>query len=62
MSKLTKYIDEKIDMLEKEFCMKLTARDKRHFYNLKSEYEVDQFAHTLFLKEDWEGKEFTDGY
>lgn len=63
--KLKDYIKQKIHMLEHEFCINLSAKDRAHFYSLGDELAVDQFAHDIFLREDWNGdgdKEYSEYY
>lgn len=45
--KLTTYIDDKINMLENEFYLKLTPEEKAHFNDIRTEEAVDQYAHRL---------------
>jgi hypothetical protein len=44
---LREYIYEKIDMLENEFYLKLTEDEEMHMCSLKTESEVDRYAHQL---------------
>lgn len=44
---LKDYIDDKINMLENEFYLKLTDEEKAHFYDIRTEEAVDQYAHRL---------------
>lgn len=41
---LKTYIKKKIEMLEKDFCIRLTNTQIRHFYELKTEIAVDNYA------------------
>ena len=47
--KLDDYITQKISMLEDEFYIKLDYADITHMYNLKTEAEVDRFAHQILV-------------
>ena len=44
---LKEYIFEKLDMLKNDFCLKLTYEEEMHMCSLKTESEVDQYAHQL---------------
>lgn len=44
---LKKYIQNKLEMLEYEFFLKLTPLERYHFHELKTHLAVDQYAHTL---------------
>lgn len=46
----SKYREEKLKMLTDEFCLKLTDEEIYHMRSLKTEAEVDRYAHQL-LKE-----------
>ena len=46
---IEKYIKAKIKFLEKQFCMRLSETEIDHFYELKTETEVDNYAHDLFM-------------
>jgi len=50
MSELKKYIKEKIRMLTKEFHFNLTNEELHHFYELKTEVAVDNYAHDIFVR------------
>ena len=47
--KLDDYITQKISMLEDEFYIKLDYADITHMYNLKTEADVNQFAHQILV-------------
>ena len=44
---LDDYIEDKIIMLKYEFCIKLTEDELIHLRALKSESEVDRYAHDI---------------
>ena len=44
------YIEEKIQMIEEEFRITLTDDEKEHFRWLRTERDVDQYAHDIFSK------------
>lgn len=44
---LKSYIKGKIKMLERDFRIQLTSVERLHFYELKSEIAVDNYALTL---------------
>ena len=46
---LPEYVIEKISMLEDEFYLKLDCEDIVHMRSLKSEAEVDRFAHQILV-------------
>ena len=46
---LPEYVAQKISMLEDEFYIKLDYADIIHMYNLKTEAEVDRFAHQILV-------------
>ena len=46
---LPEYIAQKISMLEDEFYIKLDYVDITHMYNLKTEADVNQFAHKILV-------------
>ena len=46
---LKDYIYDKIDMLRREFKMKLTKGEIAYMESLTTEIAVDNFAHTLFM-------------
>ena len=46
---LPEYIAQKISMLEDEFYIKLDYADITHMHNLKTEADVDQFAHKILV-------------
>lgn len=46
---LTRYIRNKIWMLENEFYLKLTNMEKYHFHELETEDAVDRYAHRLLV-------------
>ena len=46
---LPEYIAQKISMLEDEFYIKLDYADIIHMYNLKTEADVNQFAHKILV-------------
>jgi hypothetical protein len=41
------YIKEKIRMLTKDFCLRLTDEEIKHLKSLKREIDVDHYAHAL---------------
>lgn len=41
------YIKEKLRMLTKDFCLRLSDEEIRHLKSLKTEIDVDHYAHTL---------------
>ena len=45
---LVEYTSEKIYMIENEFHIHLTDDDIHHFRCLKTELDVDRYAHKLF--------------
>ena len=47
---LKTYIKRKIRMLEEEFFIDLTSSEIEHMKSLKSEIEVDQYAHRLIVE------------
>ena len=46
---LPEYIAQKISMLEDEFYIKLDYADITRMYNLKTEADVNQFAHQILV-------------
>ena len=44
---LREYIFDKIDMLENEFYLRLTEAEEMRMCSLKTESEVDRYAHQL---------------
>ena len=46
---LSKYIIDKLDMLENEFCLKLSQSEYDHMWTLKTELDVDHYAHDLIF-------------
>ena len=46
---LPEYITQKISMLEDEFYLKLDYEDITHMRSLKTEAEVDRFAHQILV-------------
>ena len=46
---LPQYIKEKIKMLDRDFLIRLTSEDIKHFNELKSEIAVDNFAMQLIF-------------
>ena len=44
---IKKYIRDKLKMLRDEFCLKLTDAEIAHLYALKTENDVDNYAHQL---------------
>lgn len=46
---LAEYITEKISMLEDEFFIRLDYDDIAHMRSLKSEGDVDRYAHQLLM-------------
>ena len=47
---LSQYIKEKLRMLKEDFCVKLTYAEVTHLKSLKTEIQVDQYAHDLLVK------------
>lgn len=47
---LKTYIKRKIKMLEEEFLIDLTRSEIEYIKSLKSEIEVDQYAHRLIVE------------
>lgn len=48
--KLFTYIDNKILMLVTEFKIRLSKKEKEHFRELKTENDVDRYAHEIFMR------------
>lgn len=46
---LPEYITQKISMLEDEFYLRLDYEDIAHIRSLKTEAEVDRFAHQILV-------------
>ena len=46
---LPEYITQKISMLEDEFYLKLNYEDIAHMRSLKTEADVDRFAHQILV-------------
>ena len=46
---LPEYIIQKISMLEDEFYLKLDYEDIAHIRSLRTEAEVDRFAHQILV-------------
>ena len=46
---LTEYITQKISMLEDEFYLRLNYEDIAHMRSLKTEADVDRFAHQILV-------------
>ena len=46
---LIEYITQKISMLEDEFYLKLNYEDIAYMRSLKSEADVDRFAHQILV-------------
>lgn len=46
---LIEYITQKISMLEDEFYLKLNYEDIAHMRSLKTETDVDRFAHQILV-------------
>ena len=46
---LPEYITQKISMLEDEFYIRLDYTDIAHMHNLKTEADVDRFAHQILV-------------
>lgn len=44
---LPKYIEGKLKMLRRDFCLKLTPSEINHMESLKTETQVDQYARKL---------------
>lgn len=47
---LPEYINTKLNMIQDEFCIKLSIDEIRHFRSLKTEEEVDHYAHDIIMK------------
>ena len=47
---LWQYIQEKIEMLQDEFKIQLSASEISHMMKLQSEIAVDNYAQTLFIE------------
>ena len=45
-----KYIQAKIHMLRNDFYINLTNSEIAHFYSLKTESAVDQYAHDIIME------------
>ena len=41
------YIKEKLRMLTRDFCLRLTDEEIKHLKSLTREIDVDNYAHTL---------------
>ena len=46
---LPEYITQKISMLEDEFYIRLDYTDIAHMHNLKTEADIDRFAHQILV-------------
>ena len=46
---LPQFKKQKIKMLQRDFCMRLTDEEISHIQNGKTEAEVDSYVHNLFL-------------
>ena len=46
---LIEYITQKISMLEDEFYLRLNYEDIAHIRSLKTEADVDRFAHQILV-------------
>ena len=46
---LIEYITQKISMLEDEFYLRLNYEDIAHMRSLKTEADVDRFAHQILM-------------
>ena len=46
---LPEYVTQKISMLEEQFYIKRDYADIPHMYNLKTEADVNQFAHQILV-------------
>lgn len=46
---LIEYITQKISMLEDEFYLRLNYEDITHMRSLKTEADVDRFAHQILI-------------
>ena len=46
---LPEYVAQKISMLEDEFDLRLSYEDIAHIRSLKTEAEVDRFAHQILV-------------
>ena len=46
---LPEYVAQKISMLEDEFYLRLDYADIAHMHSLKTEADVDRFAHQILV-------------
>ena len=46
---IREYIENKLEMLETEFCLKLTEAEKGHMFTLKTTLQIDNYAHKLWM-------------
>ena len=44
------YIRRKIDMLRSDFLIHLTYEERAHFWELTTEQDVDNYAHSIIMK------------
>lgn len=47
---IDEYIEEKIRIIKEEFYIRLTEDEEEHFKTLKTERDVDQYAHDIFMR------------
>ena len=47
---LDEYKGKKIEMLERDFMMRLTHEQRQHLMGLPNEYAVDRYGRTLILQ------------
>ena len=46
---LKDYIKQKIKLLKRDFCLDLTSEEEQHFWDCKTESDVDHYAHDLIV-------------
>ena len=46
---LVEYKEDKIEILERDFLIRLDEFEKEHLNSLESEYAVDRYARTLIM-------------
>lgn len=49
-TKIANYIKKKIEMLRKDFKIRLSKAEIAHFNELVTEAEVDRYAHDIFMR------------
>ena len=55
---MPEYAEHKLNMLTKEFCLKLSKSEKEHMQTLDTMLQVDKYARRLIM-EKLQGKELT---